>query len=127
LRVAAGEPLPHRQDELAIHGHAIKARIYAENPDKGFLPSTGTLRRLRTPHAVQFALGTTGGGRPASVRIDSGLRDGDVISPFYDPMIAKLIVWGRDHSEALARMARARRIAARGSGNECGVAEAPRR
>ncbi|WP_458762682.1 acetyl/propionyl/methylcrotonyl-CoA carboxylase subunit alpha [Cupriavidus basilensis] len=106
LRVASGEPLPLRQDQLQIHGHALEARVYAENPDKGFLPSTGTLRYLRTPAAVTFALGQHGNG-PAGVRIDSGVREGDTISPYYDPMIAKLIVWGRDREEALARMAQA--------------------
>jgi 3-methylcrotonyl-CoA carboxylase alpha subunit len=108
LRVAAGEPLPRRQEELAIHGHALEARIYAENPEKGFLPSIGTLRHLHTPAAVSFELGKHGGnGDPAAVRIDSGVREGDEISPFYDPMIAKLIVWGKDRREALARMAQA--------------------
>jgi 3-methylcrotonyl-CoA carboxylase alpha subunit len=106
LRVAAGEPLPKRQDELAIHGHAIEARIYAENPEKGFLPSIGTLRHLGTPDAVAFELGGDA-GLPAGVRIDSGVRAGDAISPFYDPMIAKLIVWGVDRKQALARMAQA--------------------
>ena len=108
LRVAFGEPLPKMQEELSIHGHALEARIYAENPEKGFLPSIGTLRHLKTPAAVEFSLGTGPGARdPASVRIDSGVREGDAISPYYDPMIAKLIVWGRDRREALARMARA--------------------
>ncbi|SDD61036.1 3-methylcrotonoyl-CoA carboxylase, alpha subunit [Massilia sp. PDC64] len=108
LRVAAGEPLPQRQDELQIHGHAIEARVYAENPEKGFLPSIGTLRHLRTPAAVHFELGQgASAADPAAVRIDSGVRAGDAISPFYDPMIAKLIVWGRDRNEALARMAQA--------------------
>jgi 3-methylcrotonyl-CoA carboxylase alpha subunit len=106
LRVAAGEPLPKRQDELAIHGHAIEARIYAENPEKGFLPSIGTLHHLGTPDAVAFELGGAA-GLPAGVRIDSGVRAGDAISPFYDPMIAKLIVWGVDRKQALARMAQA--------------------
>ncbi|QBE63893.1 acetyl/propionyl/methylcrotonyl-CoA carboxylase subunit alpha [Pseudoduganella lutea] len=109
LRVAAGEPLPKTQDELRIRGHALEARIYAENPDKGFLPSIGTLRHLDTPEAVQFEVGGTGGsgGQPAAVRVDSGVREGDAISPFYDPMIAKLIVWGADRKQALARMAQA--------------------
>ncbi len=103
LRVAAGAPLPLDQAGLAIGGHAIEARLYAENPDKGFLPSTGTLRVLRTPPAVAFELGGQP-GTPAAVRIDSGVREGDTISPWYDPMIAKLIVWGRDRDEAIARM-----------------------
>ncbi|NVM76929.1 3-methylcrotonyl-CoA carboxylase alpha subunit [Duganella sp. SG902] len=106
LRVAAGEPLPKQQHELAINGHAIEARIYAENPEKGFLPSIGTLRHLGTPDAVAFELGGAG-VTPAAVRIDSGVREGDAISPFYDPMIAKLIVWGADRKQALARMAQA--------------------
>ncbi|NMM26735.1 MAG: acetyl/propionyl/methylcrotonyl-CoA carboxylase subunit alpha [Glaciimonas sp.] len=105
LRVAAGEPLPMLQHQLKLHGHAIEARIYAENPEKGFLPSTGTLKHLRTPSAVTFELGNA--SIPAAVRIDSGVRAGDTISPFYDPMIAKLIVWGEDRDEALARMAQA--------------------
>jgi 3-methylcrotonyl-CoA carboxylase alpha subunit len=107
LRVAFGEPLPMAQHELTIHGHSIEARIYAENPEKGFLPSIGTLRHMDTPVAVSFELGTDGSGEPAPVRIDSGVREGDAISPFYDPMIAKLIVWGSDRNQALARMSQA--------------------
>ncbi|MDB5962354.1 MAG: 3-methylcrotonyl-CoA carboxylase, partial [Massilia sp.] len=107
LRIAFGEPLPKQQHELAIHGHSIEARIYAENPEKGFLPSIGTLRHMDTPAAVSFTLGDGGNGQPAAVRIDSGVREGDAISPFYDPMIAKLIVWGENRTQALARMAQA--------------------
>jgi 3-methylcrotonyl-CoA carboxylase alpha subunit len=107
VRVAAGQPLPKAQAELAIHGHAIEARIYAENPEKGFLPSIGSVRHMDTPQAVSFELGGTPGGAPAAVRIDSGVREGDAISPFYDPMIAKLIVWGADRAQALARMSQA--------------------
>jgi 3-methylcrotonyl-CoA carboxylase alpha subunit len=92
LRVASGEPLPRRQDELAIHGHAIEARIYAEDPDRGFLPSTGTLVHLAPP------------AQSTDVRIDTGVEQGDSITPYYDPMIAKLIVWGVDRDAALARM-----------------------
>ncbi|SAL26818.1 carbamoyl-phosphate synthase L chain ATP-binding protein [Caballeronia sordidicola] len=98
LRVASGETLPLMQDQLKVNGHAIEARIYAENPSRGFLPSTGTLKHLRLPEAVEFQLNGT-------VRIDSGVREGDTITPFYDPMIAKLIVHGRDRDEALLRMA----------------------
>src|ERR1019366_5704105 len=102
-----------------INGHAIEARIYAENPEKGFLPSIGTLRHLHTPHAVEFLTSTAPSPRPSPagegesgvargwVRIDSGVRECDAISPFYDPMIAKLIVWGPDRDAALARMAQA--------------------
>lgn len=102
LKVAAGEPLPLTQQELKVDGHAIEARIYAENPSRGFLPSTGTLKHLRMPQADQFTINGT-------VRIDSGVREGDTITPFYDPMIAKLIVHGRDRADALALMARALR------------------
>ncbi|KVK89335.1 3-methylcrotonyl-CoA carboxylase [Burkholderia cepacia] len=102
LRVASGEPLPLRQDELRVQGHALEARLYAENPARGFLPSTGTLKHLRLPAGVEFAIG-------ASVRVDSGVREGDAITPFYDPMIAKLIVHGADRAEALSLMLRALR------------------
>ncbi len=107
LRVASGEPLPLAQDQLRIDGHAIEARIYAEHPARGFLPSTGTLKHLRMPAGVEFALGE--GGERAAVRIDSGVREGDTITPFYDPMIAKLIVYGASRDEALKRMAHALR------------------
>ncbi len=108
LQVAAGAQLPCGQGELALRGHAIEARIYAENPDKGFLPSIGTLRHLALPAAVAFEVGASGAvGTPAPVRIDAGVRTGDAISPYYDPMIAKLIVWGADRAEALARMTQA--------------------
>ncbi|WP_144108944.1 acetyl/propionyl/methylcrotonyl-CoA carboxylase subunit alpha [Paraburkholderia sp. BCC1886] len=111
LRVAAGEPLPLTQDQLKIDGHAIEARIYAEHPARGFLPSTGTLKHLRMPAGVEFSIGAEGGAgeasRKAAVRIDSGVREGDTITPFYDPMIAKLIVHGATREEALARMNRA--------------------
>jgi 3-methylcrotonyl-CoA carboxylase alpha subunit len=106
LRVAFGQPLPKQQHELTINGHAIEARVYAENPEKGFLPSIGTLRFMDTPSAVSFELGGVANS-PAGVRIDSGVRQGDAISPFYDPMIAKLIVWGVDRTQALSRMAQA--------------------
>jgi 3-methylcrotonyl-CoA carboxylase alpha subunit len=107
LRVAAGEPLPLAQDQLRLDGHAIEARIYAEHPARGFLPSTGTLKHLRMPEGVEFSLGA--GGQRAPVRIDSGVREGDTITPFYDPMIAKLIVHGASREEALKRMSQALR------------------
>ncbi|MBK4738297.1 acetyl/propionyl/methylcrotonyl-CoA carboxylase subunit alpha [Noviherbaspirillum pedocola] len=106
LRVAAGQPLPKRQDELQINGHALEARIYAENPEKGFLPSIGTLRHLRTPDALHFHAQAAGSNEGVT-RIDSGVREGDAISPYYDPMIAKLITWGPDREAALALMAQA--------------------
>ncbi len=104
LRVAFGEALPLQQEQLQLHGHAIEARIYAENPEKGFLPSIGTLHHLRTPLAREFAVSAS---KDVIVRIDSGVREGDAISPFYDPMIAKLIVWAPDRQQALASMVNA--------------------
>ena len=96
LRVAAGEPLPLSQDRLRISGHAIEARICAENPDKNFLPATGTLHVYRKPAATAFDRGL--------VRFDDGVREGDAISPFYDSMVAKLIVHGETRAQALARL-----------------------
>ena len=107
LRVASGEPLPLQQHELRIHGHAIEARICAENPDAQFLPATGRLEVYRTPAgAVSFERGVNAapGAPSAPVRFDAGVREGDSISPFYDSMIAKLIVWGADREQALARL-----------------------
>jgi 3-methylcrotonyl-CoA carboxylase alpha subunit len=98
LRVASGEPLPLRQDELRIHGHAIEARICSENPDNNFLPATGTLAIYRLPICTTFERAERG------VRVDSGVREGDTISPYYDSMVAKLIVHGATRDEALARM-----------------------
>jgi len=92
LRVASGEPLPLRQEQLSVHGHAIEARIYAEDAERGFLPSTGTLRHLSLPPT------------DAHVRVDAGVDPGDTITPYYDPMIAKLIVWDVDRDAALRRM-----------------------
>jgi 3-methylcrotonyl-CoA carboxylase alpha subunit len=85
LRVASGEPLPRTQDELEIHGWAMEARLYAEDPAKGFLPSIGRLEA--------FDLGD-------DARVDTGVEQGADISPFYDPMIAKVIAWGEDREEA---------------------------
>jgi 3-methylcrotonyl-CoA carboxylase alpha subunit len=110
LRVAAGEALPCAQQALHIDGHVIEARIYAEHPARGFLPSTGTLKHLRMPEGVEFTIGLrsdASAGARAAVRIDSGVREGDTITPFYDPMIAKLIVHGATRAQALQRMSRA--------------------
>jgi 3-methylcrotonyl-CoA carboxylase alpha subunit len=96
LRVASGEPLPLAQDQIRIQGHAIEARICAENPDNNFLPATGTLQVYRKPQASSFERNT--------VRIDDGVREGDTISPFYDSMVAKLIVHGDTREQALARL-----------------------
>ena len=98
LRVASGEPLPLRQDQLKITGHAIEARICAESPDNNFLPATGTLHVYGLPDCVTFER------NPAGVRVDSGVRQGDVISPFYDSMVAKLIVHGDTREQALSRL-----------------------
>jgi 3-methylcrotonyl-CoA carboxylase alpha subunit len=98
FRVAAGQPLPLKQEQLKIRGHAIEARICAENPDNQFLPATGTLRVYRQPACTRFERADGG------VRIDDGVRQGDAISPYYDSMVAKLIVHGDTREEALARM-----------------------
>ena len=92
LRVAAGEPLPLAQDAIARHGHAIEVRLYAEDPEAGFLPGSGKLTRLRLPAAS------------AHVRLDGGVIEGDTVTIFYDPMIAKLIVRDEDRPRALARL-----------------------
>ncbi len=95
LRIAAGEALPLRQDQIHSHGHAIEVRLYAEDPDQGFLPGSGRIERLRLPQA------------DARTRIDAGVVEGDTVSIFYDPMIAKLIVHGDDRADALRRMSEA--------------------
>ena len=92
LRVAFGEPLPKQQDQLKIHGHAIEARVYAEEPEKGFIPAIGQINYLHYPEQNQ------------NVRVDSGIVQGDEISSYYDPMIAKLIVWGENREAALLQM-----------------------
>jgi 3-methylcrotonyl-CoA carboxylase alpha subunit len=106
LRVAAGEPLPMTQEALRIHGHAIEARICAENPASNFLPATGTLVHAAWPAHVAFRRNADAEPLhdPAPVRIDRGFDQGDAITPYYDSMIAKLIVWGADRAQALARL-----------------------
>ena len=99
IRVASGEPLDFAQGDLAINGWAIESRLYAEDPYRGFLPSIGRLVRYAAPHE-----GPRGQGK---VRVDSGVREGDEISIFYDPMIAKLATWGETRSAAIETMAEA--------------------
>src|SRR5699024_9225564 len=92
LRVARGEALPLTQEQVPMHGHAMEVRVYAEDPDNDFLPATGTLEVYREP--------ANGPGR----RVDTGVREGDEVSPFYDPMIAKVIAWGEDREQARLRL-----------------------
>lgn len=106
LRVANGEKLPLQQQDLKINGHAIEARICAENPDKQFMPAIGDINVYALPDHVAFQNVSTLGS-DVYVRVDSGVRAGDAISPYYDPMIAKLIVHGATREQALARMDKA--------------------
>src|SRR6188508_2807791 len=92
FRIAAGERLPLRQEEIALSGHAIEVRLYAENPARGFLPATGTLHRLHWPQGE-------------AIRVDTGVRPGDTVTPFYDPMIAKIIAYGEDRAAARMHLA----------------------
>jgi len=94
IKVAAGEPLPFSQDELEISGHAFEARIYAEDPDKNFAPSPGEILVYRPPDGI-------------GVRVDGGVYQGATVTVNYDPMVAKLVVWGRDRAESLDRLRRA--------------------
>jgi geranyl-CoA carboxylase alpha subunit len=112
LRVAAGEGLPLRQDEIRWTGHAVEARLYAEDPYDGFAPQTGRIAYWRPGRAVRAGradAGTQGmpPGRHASVRVDDGIAEGGVVSPYYDAMVAKVIVHGRDRADALRRLAAA--------------------
>jgi 3-methylcrotonyl-CoA carboxylase alpha subunit len=95
LQIAAGESLPLSQEDVTVEGHAFEVRIYAEDPDNEFLPATGTLNYLRQPQQNNH------------VRVDTGVRENDEVSAFYDPMIAKLIVWDENRDRALQRMLRA--------------------
>ncbi len=95
IRIAAGEPLTLRQEQIAPHGWSVEARIYAEDPNRKFLPSTGRLVRYREPQESD------------EIRVDSGVYEGGEISMFYDPMIAKVTTWGRDRDSAIALMRRA--------------------
>ena len=102
LLVAAGAPLPQSQEQLSFRGHAIEARIYAEKPSSGFLPSTGTLDLFKTPEAIHFT--TPSSPQTSQVRLDAGVRMGDTVTPYYDPLLAKLVVWGKDRAEAVTRL-----------------------
>lgn len=93
LKVASGNRLPLLQNDLAIRGHSFEARIYSENPRNDFLPVTGQIKHLKPPKEVE-----------GFVRVESGVRQGDEVSIYYDPMIAKLVVWGQDRDEALKRL-----------------------
>jgi 3-methylcrotonyl-CoA carboxylase alpha subunit len=93
LRVAAGEKFTRTQKDVALNGHAIEVRLYAENPERGFLPATGALHRLRLPTEL--------------ARVETGVREGDVVTPFYDAMIAKIIAWGPDRAAARSRLVQA--------------------
>lgn len=95
MRIAAGESLPLKQQDIAMRGHAIEGRIYAEEPEKGFLPSIGKLARFRAPL------------ESPNVRVDTGVDEGDMVTPHYDPMLAKLIVWDETRERATARMLQA--------------------
>lgn len=103
LRVASGECLPKKQDQIKMTGHSFEARIYAENPNEDFLPQTGQLKYICLPDdsetTSEFNWKTKG-----RVRLDTGVCNGDVISPYYDPMIAKLIVWDEDRQSALQKL-----------------------
>ena len=96
IRVARGETLPLTQEDLRIDGHAVEARLYAEDAERGFLPATGRLERLRFPDAACFERG--------ALRVDAGVTEGDAITPHYDPMIAKVIAHGATRQEAMARL-----------------------
>ncbi|MDZ4306387.1 acetyl/propionyl/methylcrotonyl-CoA carboxylase subunit alpha [Allopontixanthobacter sp.] len=113
LRVASGEAIPLRQDEIRIEGHAIEARLYAEDPAKGFLPSTGTLEFFSLPRAARptrWQHSSSGEARElgfdGKVRIETGVEKGDTISPFYDPMIAKLIYRAEAREDAIVGLAK---------------------
>ena len=99
LKVAAGEPLPLSQSELKINGHAIEVRLYAEDPENDFLPSAGKIDKFIYPRSAAFRLDYENG-----IRMDTGVRSGDEVSPYYDPMIAKLIVWGQDRHDAINKL-----------------------
>lgn len=95
IRVAAGERLPLLQSELRLNGHSFEARVYAEEPGNSFMPGAGPVTRLTTP------------APEPQLRVETGVREGDEVSVHYDPMIAKVVVWGRDRNTALLKLSQA--------------------
>ena len=93
IRVARGEPLPLKQEEIPLRGHAFEARIYAEDPNNNFMPGAGKLKYLQPPLA----------GNDPNVRVETGVEEGDEVSVHYDPLIAKYVVWGEDRTSALQK------------------------
>jgi 3-methylcrotonyl-CoA carboxylase alpha subunit len=104
IEIAAGLPLPATQETIHIDGHAFEARLYAENPDQGFLPAIGKVELWEAPDAIEFRTGTHA-GRTAGIRLDSSMRSGLAVSPYYDPMVGKLITWAPTRDAALKKLA----------------------
>lgn len=104
IEIAAGLPLPATQETIHIDGHAFEARLYAENPEQGFLPAIGTVELWEAPEAIEFRTGTHA-GRTAGIRLDSSMRSGLAVSPYYDPMVGKLITWAPTREAALNKLA----------------------
>lgn len=104
IEIAAGLPLPATQETIHIDGHAFEARLYAENPEQGFLPAIGTVELWEAPDAIEFRTGTHA-GRTAGIRLDSSMRSGLAVSPYYDPMVGKLITWAPTREAALNKLA----------------------
>ncbi|MCR2745341.1 acetyl/propionyl/methylcrotonyl-CoA carboxylase subunit alpha [Limnobacter parvus] len=104
IEIAAGLPLPATQETIHIDGHAFEARLYAENPDQGFLPAIGTVELWEAPEVIEFRTGTHA-GRTAGIRLDSSMRSGLAVSPYYDPMVGKLITWAPTRAAALQKLA----------------------
>jgi propionyl-CoA carboxylase alpha chain len=93
--IAAGYPLAFKQSDIKIHGHSVEYRVYAEDPSRKFLPSIGFLKKYKEPTAHE------------NIRIDTGVQEGSEISMYYDPMISKLVTWGKDRKEAMDLLAKA--------------------
>lgn len=108
IEIAAGLPLPATQETIHIDGHAFEARLYAENPDQGFLPAIGTVELWEAPNAIEFRTGTHAGRTgfvTEGIRLDSSMRSGLAVSPYYDPMVGKLITWAPTRAAALQKLA----------------------